>query len=116
MKLAKDVPQQIAGALPSFMAKLLSETKISSADIYFAIHPGGPKIIQQVAAILGLKPEQYEHSQWVLQNYGNMSSATLPHIWEKLWNDERVKSGSYVVSLAFGPGLTLAGGVFQCVR
>ncbi|HEY5235331.1 MAG TPA: 3-oxoacyl-[acyl-carrier-protein] synthase III C-terminal domain-containing protein [Rhabdochlamydiaceae bacterium] len=116
MKLAKDVPQQIAGALPSFVAKLLSEAKVSSSDVYFAIHPGGPKIIQQVAAILGLKPEQCEHSQWVLQNYGNMSSATLPHIWEKLWNDEKVKSGSYVVSLAFGPGLTLAGGVFQCVR
>ena len=114
MKLTKDVPVQIAGALPSFVAKLLGDIK--SPDIYFAIHPGGPKIIQQVAAILDLRPEQFEHSQWVLQNYGNMSSATLPHIWEKLWSDERIKSGSYVVSLAFGPGLTLAGGVFQCVR
>jgi predicted naringenin-chalcone synthase len=116
MKLEKDVPVQIARALPSFVAKLLAEAKVDSSDIYFAIHPGGPKIIQQVAAILELRPEQSEHSQWVLQNYGNMSSATLPHVWEKLWSDERIKSGSYVVSLAFGPGLTLAGGVFQCVR
>jgi predicted naringenin-chalcone synthase len=116
MKLEKDVPVQIARALPSFVAKLLAEAKVSSPAIYFAIHPGGPKIIQQVAAILALRPEQVEHSQWVLQNYGNMSSATLPHVWEKLWSDERIKSGSYVISLAFGPGLTLAGGVFQCVR
>jgi len=116
MKLEKDVPVQIARALPSFVAKLLAEAKVSSQDIFYAIHPGGPKIIQQVADILELKAEQFEHSQWVLQNCGNMSSATLPHIWEKLWNDERVKSGSYVVSLAFGPGLTLAGGVFQCIR
>ena len=30
---------------------------------------------------------------------------------ERLWHD--IKDSSYVVSLAFGPGLTLAGGVFQ---
>jgi predicted naringenin-chalcone synthase len=117
MKLEKDVPVRIARALPSFVTKLLADAKADSgAEVYFAIHPGGPKIIQQIAKILELSPEQFEHSLWVLQNYGNMSSATLPHIWEKLWNDERVKAGSYVVSLAFGPGLTLAGGVFECVR
>jgi predicted naringenin-chalcone synthase len=117
MKLEREVPVLIARALPSFVAKLLADAKVNrDADIYFAIHPGGLKIIQQVAKILELKEEQFEHSLWVLQNYGNMSSATLPHIWEKLWKDERIKSGAYVVSLAFGPGLTLAGGVFECVR
>ncbi len=116
MKLEKEVPVRIARALPSFVAKLLEKVKVSGSEIYFAIHPGGPKIIQQVAKILELRPEQFEHSQWVLQNHGNMSSATLPHIWERLWNDEQVNPGSYVVSLAFGPGLTLAGGVFECGR
>jgi predicted naringenin-chalcone synthase len=115
MKLEKDVPVLIARAIPSFVDKLLADVK-SGRDIYFAIHPGGPKIIQQVGAILELKPEQFAHSLWVLQNYGNMSSATLPHIWERLWKDQTVEDGSYVVSLAFGPGLTLAGGVFECVR
>jgi predicted naringenin-chalcone synthase len=116
MKLAKDVPVLIARALPDFVAKLLKAVGKDEADVYFAIHPGGPKIIQQVGKILELKPEQFEHSLWVLQNYGNMSSATLPHIWDRLWKDDNVKDGSLVVSLAFGPGLTLAGGVFQCVR
>ncbi len=115
MKLEREVPVLIARAIPSFVEKLLAGIK-PGADIYFAIHPGGPKIIQQVAQILELKPEQFAHSLWVLQNYGNMSSATLPHIWEKLWKDETIKDGSYIVSLAFGPGLTLAGGIFQCVR
>ena len=116
MKLTKDVPFQITEALPSFITKLFRDANIKNQKVYFAIHPGGPKIIQQIADLLNLSPEQIEHSQWVLQNYGNMSSATLPHIWEKLWNDERVKSGDCVVSLAFGPGLTLAGGVFECRR
>ncbi|MBS0649482.1 MAG: naringenin-chalcone synthase [Verrucomicrobia bacterium] len=116
MKLAKDVPVLIARALPDFVAQLRETAGKQAADVYFAIHPGGPKIIQQVGKILELKPAQYEHSLWVLQNYGNMSSATLPHIWDLLWKDEKVKDGSLIVSLAFGPGLTLAGGVFQCVR
>lgn len=115
MKLEREVPVLIARAIPSFVAKLLTGVK-PGADIYFAIHPGGPKIIQQVSQILELKQEQFAHSLWVLMNYGNMSSATLPHIWERLWRDQTVKDGSYIVSLAFGPGLTLAGGVFQCVR
>jgi predicted naringenin-chalcone synthase len=115
MKLEREVPVLIARAIPSFVAKLLAGIE-PGRDIYFAIHPGGPKIIQQVGAILELKPEQFAHSLWVLQNYGNMSSATLPHVWERLWEDQKIKNGSYVVSLAFGPGLTLAGGVFECVR
>lgn len=114
MTLSKDVPLIIAKALPSFVAKLLAQAKIKmEKNLFFAIHPGGPKIIAQVSEILSLAPAQYEHSVWVLQNFGNMSSATLPHIWERMSHD--LENGAIVVSLAFGPGLTLAGGVFEWV-
>lgn len=111
MKLAKDVPTRIAKALPAFVKNLLDFSP--KEPVYFAIHPGGPRIIEQIAQILGLKKEQFAHSKAVLQNYGNMSSATLPHIWEALWCDKTIKQRSYIVSLAFGPGLTLAGALFQ---
>jgi predicted naringenin-chalcone synthase len=115
MKLAKEVPVLIARALPAFVSRLLQTAQVKpGSDLFFAIHPGGPRIIQQVGKILELQDKQFEHSLGILQSCGNMSSATLPHIWEKLWND--IPDGSYIVSLAFGPGLTLAGGVFQCVR
>lgn len=117
MTLTKEVPVEIARALPVFVANLFKQAGVpEGSKIHYAIHPGGPRIIQQVAKILELDDSQVEHSLFVLQNYGNMSSATLPHVWEKLWKDDRVKDGAYVVSLAFGPGLTLAGGVFQCAR
>lgn len=111
MTLAKEVPLVIAKALPSFVKKLREQK-----DCYFAIHPGGPKVIQQVAKILQLEPWQFQHSLKVLQRCGNMSSATLPHIWNEVWNDPSVKNGAHVISLAFGPGLTLAGGFFRCCR
>lgn len=113
MKLSRDVPVQIARALPAFLEELKVENKQKA---FFAIHPGGPNIIEQVAKVLNLEPWQYAPSKEILRKYGNMSSATLPHVWESLWKDPTVPHGAEVVSLAFGPGLTLAGGLFKCRR
>jgi predicted naringenin-chalcone synthase len=114
MTLSKELPVKIARAIPSFVEKLkIASGILPGSEVFFAIHPGGPRIIEQVSTVLGLKEFQFEHSQAVLYNHGNMSSATVPHIWEKLWNDPAVHERAYVISLAFGPGLTLAGGVFQ---
>jgi predicted naringenin-chalcone synthase len=63
--------------------------------------------------MLRLEEPQLEHSRRVLRERGNMSSATLPHIWFELANDASVRAGTYVVSLAFGPGLTMCGAVLR---
>ena len=99
-------------AVCPFATKNAPEWPVSAL---FAVHPGGPKIIEQVADRLGLRDEQVAHSRAVLLARGNMSSATLPHVWADLLADRAVPDGQRVVTLAFGPGLTLAGGVF-CVE
>lgn len=112
MTLARDVPPRLAQALPGFVARLAAKAGYTKADIRratFAIHPGGPKIIEQVQAALELEDTQVEASRRVLQAYGNMSSATLPYVWVELLTDATVPDGAPVVSLAFGPGLTLCG-------
>jgi predicted naringenin-chalcone synthase len=81
----------------------------------FAIHPGGPKIVDQIAATLKLAEQQIALSRKVLRERGNMSSATLPHIWQEIVRSPAVREGELVVSLAFGPGLTLSGAVLQKV-
>jgi predicted naringenin-chalcone synthase len=116
MTLAKDVPVFIARALEGYLKRLCSLAKLQTAilkDAFFAIHPGGPKILQQIKDLLGLQPFQLEHSEAVLQHFGNMSSATLPHIWEKMLIDSKVQSGARIISLAFGPGLSIVGGLFE---
>lgn len=110
MTLSRDVPVLIAQALPEFVKRLV---KGPWKDAIFAIHPGGPKIVEQVAKILQLEPSQIKHTQDILQNCGNMSSATLPHVWEAVLKE--ASPGTKVVSLAYGPGLTLCGGFFECV-
>lgn len=104
MSLAKEVPVLIARRLPNFVQEF--ENKL---DAIFAVHPGGPKILTHIQKILGLRPDQMRHSVDILRRFGNMSSATLPHIWQAVADDPTVLSGTPVISLAFGPGLTLSG-------
>ena len=42
-----------------------------------------------------------------------MSSATLPHIWQRILLDPAIPDGAVVASLGAGPGLTLSGMLFR---
>jgi predicted naringenin-chalcone synthase len=118
MNLSREVPAKIQEQIRSFLEKLLSgagfETSRVLKEGLFAIHPGGPKIVEMVSERLELKPHQFEASLDVLKSRGNMSSATLPHIWHRILS-QNPKPKTPVVSLAFGPGLTMFGSVFETV-
>lgn len=114
MTLAKEVPAQISSALPGFIQRLWKKAGLQERRrTLFAVHPGGPKILLQVQQLLGLEPEQLRHSQEILKTCGNMSSATLPHIWNLILSDDQVLEGTQIVSLAFGPGLSISGALFE---
>ncbi len=117
MTLSRDVPGKIAHCLPRFLSNLfaaagMSYSKEAGAAI-FAVHPGGPRILDSVEELLKLEKSQLRLSRAVLFERGNMSSATLPHIWMAAASDENIKPGMLIVSLAFGPGLTMAGALFK---
>lgn len=124
MTLSRQVPDKIALALRPFLQALVHEKgqgqsqDQSLAEILksaiFAVHPGGPKIIESVRQTLELSLEQTLASEKVLRERGNMSSATLPHVWDEILQS-KPKAGTKVVSLAFGPGLTIFGAVFECL-
>ncbi len=117
MTLSRDVPGRVAAALPGFLANLFAAAEQDyhekASETVFAVHPGGPRIIDEVAGLLGLREDQLALSRAVLFERGNMSSATLPHIWMAAAADPNVKAGTLVASLAFGPGLTIAGALFR---
>ena len=117
MTLSREVPKMIGGALPPFVRALFQAggRPGGEAGAVFAIHPGGPKIIDAAAELLGLTAPQVQASRDVLHDHGNMSSATLPHVWARIVADAAVTPGTLVCSLAFGPGLTIAGGLFEKV-
>ncbi|MEM9372504.1 MAG: type III polyketide synthase [Planctomycetota bacterium] len=68
----------------------------------WAIHPGGPRIVEAVRRSLGLRPCSVDDSLEVLRTLGNMSSPTLLFVIDRM-----LASGAPfpLVGLAFGPGL-----------
>lgn len=114
MTLSKNVPRYLGEYLEIFMQKLFSKASLNyqaeKENAIFAIHPGGPKIIELSQDLLKLKDEQVRYSKEVLFNRGNMSSATLPHIWKSILENEEDK---LVATVAFGPGLTMTGALLK---
>lgn len=119
MTLAKEVPVLISRALPSFLERLAKKAQIPLETLIqnalFAVHPGGPKILVYVQDLLHLTDKQMAYSFHILKNYGNMSSATLPHIWESILKDAAIPDHTPIVSLAFGPGLSITGAIMEKV-
>src|SRR5665213_63301 len=100
MTLAREVPESVQKSVTAIVKTW--QTK----DCVYAIHPGGPRIIDAVKDALHLSEEQVHFSHAILRDHGNMSSATLPHVWQKMLSE--VSSGTPVISMAFGPGLTIS--------
>ena len=73
----------------------------------WAVHPGGPRILDTVAERLDLPPDALDASRQVLAERGNCSSATVLLVLDALRSAGRPDAGAYAVALAFGPGLTL---------
>lgn len=119
MTLSREVPFKIRDSIPAFITELCQKAKVDVHKILqegiFAIHPGGPKIIEAVQKKLEISNEQVKFSQKVLKERGNMSSATLPHVWKEIL-DSHPQNGTLVLSLAFGPGLTVFGSIFEVRR
>ena len=115
MNLSREVPTKIKMVLKDFITNLFLKANISQKDSVlsiYAIHPGGPKIIDSVQEALTLSNEQIKESNKIFFERGNMSSATLPHIWNEIINNH-YPIGTRIISLAFGPGLTIFGSIFE---
>ncbi|MBC7661089.1 MAG: hypothetical protein H7249_15430 [Chitinophagaceae bacterium] len=108
MTLSRKVVTQLNRVIAQHFATFLEENGVKRSEVTrYAVHPGGPRIVESIQETLGLPDESVRHSKAVLRKHGNMSSATLPHVWKSMQEDRTVKRGELIVSMAFGPGLTL---------
>ncbi len=111
MFLSKNVPLRIREAILPFVKSLCEKGAIDferdKAKLNFVIHPGGPRILNHIRDTLEISEEQVARSRAVLRRHGNMSSATVPHIWKDVLDDPTIRGP--VISMAFGPGLTATG-------
>jgi predicted naringenin-chalcone synthase len=84
----------------------LFEAKFNFSKVrHVAIHPGGKQILIQVQEAFGLSPEVNSHALEVLRTCGNMSSASILFVLERMLQDSSIQGD--ILALGFGPGLTL---------
>jgi len=109
MKLSAYVPDIIQSGIKQLTNKLLDNISKKMSDVtYFAIHPGGKRILEVIEKELGLTRDQNAHAYNVLKNYGNMSSPTVVFVLQELCrNLNGVDHNKKILSFAFGPGLTM---------
>lgn len=106
MELSGEVPGRLAAALGNNdVANAVTAGQPLDAIEAWAVHPGGKSIVDAVERGLGLPPEKVAASRAVLQDYGNMSSATVLFVLERLMAEHPATG----VALAFGPGLAMEG-------
>ena len=109
MRLSSYVPDLIKKGIAGLANSLLKKISLSLSDIrYFAIHPGGKKILQVIEDELKIDKTSNRPAYHVLKNYGNMSSPTVLFVLKEIvMNINGQDEGQRVLSFAFGPGLTL---------
>lgn len=108
MTLSGYVPQLIEEDIASLVAAALQQSNLTLEDVgYWCIHPGGRKIIDNIQKQLHLQPEAMQHARKVLNDYGNMSSATIFFVLDEICRQEKAQGNTNAIGIAFGPGLTM---------
>lgn len=114
MILSSELPKIILNEAAPKLKEILSGFNLRTEDIkHWALHPGGRAILDSLQQGLNLTDEQTSASRSVLQNYGNMSSASIMFVIKQLLDDEKIKKDEYCCAAAFGPGLTMEVAVFK---
>nr|WP_304412976.1 type III polyketide synthase [Frankia sp. QA3] len=106
MGLSREVPDVLAKHVEEATAALLEPIGAHPADVGgWAVHPGGPRIVDVVEERLALAPAQTAVTRRVLATRGNCSSGTVLLVLDQIRGD--LATGATAVAMAFGPGLTL---------
>ena len=103
MVLSSKVPNLIERNLRPWLTTWLANQDLTIADVgSWAVHPGGPRVLNCVENSLGLTPEATAASRMILESHGNMSSSTVLFILDELM---RRNAELTMRRMGFGPGL-----------
>ncbi|MDN5201754.1 type III polyketide synthase [Fulvivirgaceae bacterium BMA10] len=109
MRLSSYVPDIIREGIRKLVERLKDSLSypIEHFDKY-AVHPGGKKILEAMEEEVGFCKKENKYAYEVLRNFGNMSSPTILFVLKALWLDlTKSDDQGTILSVAFGPGLTL---------
>jgi predicted naringenin-chalcone synthase len=110
MSLSDRIPKLIEEHLQSWMSCWLAKSGLKLEDVAtWAVHPGGPQILNAFERSMSPHTHGVQYSRDVLKENGNMSSATVFFIMQRMMKaQEKVPC----VALGFGPGITIEATLF----
>jgi alkylresorcinol/alkylpyrone synthase len=111
MTLSSRVPELIHQQLRPWLSTWLDSLGLAISDVgSWAVHPGGPRILDAVEKSLELHADDLAVSREILEQFGNMSSPTIMFILDRLLTRNAARP---CVALGFGPGLMAEAALFQ---
>ncbi len=103
--LGAEVPELVEEYLAEDVDRLLSEQGLERSDIARWIsHPGGPKVIEAIQSTLGLDQDDLAMTWQSLNMIGNLSSASVLHVFADTLAQRPAGPGDWGVLMAMGPG------------
>ena len=111
MTLSPRVPGLIQGSLRPWLDPWLARQGLGVANVAsWAVHPGGPRILESCAEVTGTSRADHADAHEVLAEFGNMSSSTILYILERL---RRRNAPRPCLAIGFGPGLSAEAALFR---
>jgi len=106
--LDAEVPALIGRHVRGDVDGFLADQGLTRADIgWWVCHPGGPKVIEALERALEVPRSAVELTWDSLARIGNLSSASVLHIFEDTLRDRPPAPGSKGILMAMGPGFCL---------
>jgi predicted naringenin-chalcone synthase len=110
MGLSRKIPELIGQHLRGYVETWLDRQGLRLSDVgSWAVHPGGPKVLDAVELALSLPSQGLEHSRAILSEHGNMSSPTVLFILDRMLRENAPRP---CVALGFGPGMAVEAALF----
>lgn len=115
-ELSENLPNYIYAEVDPVVTQVLADNGLQKSDVdLWAIHPGGPKIIEESVRSLGIPAEAAATSWDVLARFGNMLSVSLIFVLELMVQAAATKATSRGVAFSFAPGVAVEGLIFDIV-
>jgi alpha-pyrone synthase len=127
-QLSPQLPNYIESGVAPVINNFLAQHQLQQKNIdLWAVHPGGPRIIEKVQTALGLNDQQVSSSWEILREYGNVLSCAVLFVIERMLKqleysqdnsspEKSLATNSLPltgIAFSFSPGVGLEGLLFQ---
>jgi alkylresorcinol/alkylpyrone synthase len=107
IKLDRDIVPLLEREFDGLLERFLAPHHVARGDLgFFALHPGGRRLLEVMEQVLGVGRDKTFASWDVLRDHGNMSSVTVLFVLERLLREAPPRPGALGLLAAFGPGFS----------